>query len=365
MKQLIAILALLCSGLSLAEPTTLKIINWGEYIAPDVIARFEQQYNAKVEYTGYYSVEEFSSYYFNNANHYDVVFPASRIIPRLTELQMLQPLELSKLPRFNQLRPDVLEQYKQQENGKLHGIPYMWGTTGLGVNIKQLQQLGIADYKDSWALLFDPQVRTKAAQCGIGLLNERDELFAAALAYLGYSPNTTNKQQLTAAGNLLREAIQDARYLHANQYREDLTAGHICVAVGYSGNILQDIADFPDYAYYIPREGAAMWIDVMGVASNAEQPQLAYQFIDFLMQAENAAANTNLMDYPTAMASAEALINKDIINNPAIYPPQVRLSHLEALVPQDKQASRIKHRLWVSAICSGRDWCSVPMTSFF
>lgn len=365
MKQRIATLILLFSSLSQAEPTTLKIINWGEYIAPDLISRFEQQYNARVEYADYYSVEQFSDYFFNNANYYDVVFSPSRITPRLTELNMLEPLDTSKLPHISQLRPDVMEQYRQQENGSLHSIPYMWGTTGLGVNVKQLQQLGIADYKDSWALLFDPHVRAKAAQCGIGLLSERDELFSAALTYLGHSPNTSDKAELAAAGNLLKEAVQNARYVHANQYREDLTAGNICVAVGYSGSILEDIANFPDYAYYIPREGAAMWIDVMGVTSHAENPQLAYQFIDFLMQADNAAANTNQLQYPTAMASAEPLINRNIINNPAIYPPQVQLSNLEALRPQDKQISRIKHRLWVSALCSGRDWCSVPMTSFF
>ncbi|WP_036534430.1 extracellular solute-binding protein [Oceanobacter kriegii] len=343
----------------------LKIINWGEYIAPDVLAKFERAYGVTIEYTGYYSVEEFSGYFFEPDANFDVVFPASRVIPRLTELGLLEGINTRQLPRFAQLRPDVLQQYQQQENGDLHAIPYMWGTTGLGVNTHQLEQLGIGDYKNSWALLFDANVRAKASQCGIGLLNERDELFAAALVYLGYSANTTDKSELMQAGNLLKEAIQDAQYLHPNQYRQDLTAGRICVAVGYSGNILQDIAQHPDYAYYIPREGAAMWIDVMAVAASSQNKTLAYQFIDFLMRPENAAANTNLMAYPTAMASAEPMIDKHITENPAIYPPQLQLTQLEALIPQDKQATRIKHRLWVSAICSGRSWCSVPMTSFF
>lgn len=365
LTSLLVLLSLTSAFTHAADPQVLRIINWGEYISPDVIADFEKTYNAKVEYTGYYSLEEFASLYFDPETQYDVVFPASRIIPKLTELQMLQPLDLKQLPRFDQLRADVLRQYQQQESGTPHGVPYMWGTTGLGVNVGQLEKQGIAEYKDSWALLFDPEVRSKAAQCGIALLNERDELFAAALTYLGHSVNTTEKEALAAAGRLLRESLSDAKYLHANQHRQDLANGRICVAVGYSGNILFDISGLDDYAYFIPREGAAMWIDVMAVDKKSPQKALAYQFIDFLMQAPNAAINTNLMSFPTAMASAEPLIDSAIIDNQAIYPSQARLSQLEALMPMPKKTARMKHKLWVSAICSGRSWCSVPMSSYF
>jgi putrescine transport system substrate-binding protein len=360
------ILLILLSSASFSDDIkTLRILNWGEYIAPAVIADFEQKYHVHIDYTGYYSIEEFSEKLFNPDLHFDVVFAASRIINSLDESSKIVALDNLRLPRLDEIRRDIMQQYQQQDSGKLHAIPYMWGTTGLGVNVALLQKLGIAEYKDSWALLFDPAVRHKAAQCGIALLNERDELFAAALVYLGFSVNSTNPDELAAAGLLLKQSTADASYLHATQYRTDLLNGKVCVAVGYSGNVLADIQGKPELAYFIPREGAAIWIDVMSVSSNTKEPDLAYHFIDFLMQPQNAARNSNYLSFPTAMQSAMPFIDKAIADNPAIYPAAGSNRHLEAMVPQDKAVSRIKHRLWVTAICSGRSWCSIPMTSFF
>lgn len=343
---------------------TLHILNWGEYIDPAVIADFEKQYNAHVDYSAYYSVEEFSEKLFDPANHFDLIFPASRVINTLEAGNRIQALDTRQLPRLNELRTDIFQQYRQQDSNSLHGVPYMWGTTGLGVNVEALQRLGIGQYKDSWALLFDPAVRAKAAQCGIALLNERDELFAAALVYLGYSVNSTNPDELAAAGVLLKDSVAAATYLHATQYRQDLPRGKVCVAVGYSGNVLADISGYPQLAYFIPREGAAIWIDVMSVPSDANAPDLAYAFINFLMEPHNAARNSNYLAFPTAMQSAMPFVKPEIAANPAIFPAGGQLP-LEALVPQPRSTARLKHRLWVTAICSGRDWCSIPMTSFF
>ena len=365
MKWWMTLLLGLLAQMSLADTPTLRILNWGEYIAPDVIADFERQNQVHIDYRGYYSVEEFSDRLFDPGQRFDLIFVASRLINNLEDNQRVMNLDPRQLPLLAGLRTDIASQYQQQDKGVLNGVPYLWGTTGLGVNVAALEKLGIGQYKDSWALLFDPVVRAKAAQCGIALLNERDELFASALVYLGYSVNSSNPDELARAGQLLKETVAAASYLHATQYRTDLPRGKVCVAVGYSGNVLADIHGHPELAYFIPREGAAIWIDVMSIPTDAERPDLAYAFINFLMQPENAARNSGYLAFPTVMQSAMPFMKPEIAANPVIFPPAGQHLPLEALTPQQAQTSRLKHRLWVTALCAGRDWCSVPMTSFF
>ncbi len=358
---------LLASALnSQAESATiLRVLNWGDYIDPEVISAFEAAHQVTIEYVEYNSVDEFSTLFFNPKNRFDFIFPASRTVRRLAEANLIQPLDLTRLPDYGNLRSDLMQEYLQQDSGGVHGIPYMWGTTGLGLNTAALQALGIEEQDYSWALLFNSALRKKVASCGIALLNERDEIFAAALRYLGHSVNTQNEAHIDQAGELIREALADVKYLHTTQYRDDLKAHKVCLVVGYSGDILAETDGDDALSYRIPQQGAAMWIDIMSIPTNSEQPALAYQFIRYMMEARIAAQNSNYLAYPTAMHSAVAYVDKDVLATPVIYPSVDVLRSLEAMKPLERRTNSRMHRLWVKAMCSGRSWCSVPMKSFF
>ncbi|MDK2778647.1 MAG: extracellular solute-binding protein [Pseudomonadota bacterium] len=345
---------------------TLKVLNWGDYIDPDVISEFEAENDATVEYVTYDNIDEFSGKLFNPDNKFDVIFPASRTVPRLAENGLVRELDTKELPDYNNLRADILEMYRQQDSAGVHGIPYMWGTTGIGANLVALKDAGVAeDQLHSWALLFDAGLRKKAASCGIALLNERDEIFAAALFYLGYSINTTDKARINQAGELVKETLADVKYLHTTQYRPDLHDHKVCLVVGYSGDILAETDGDDALDYIIPDEGAALWVDVMSVPSNAENPQLAYAFIRHMMKSQVAARNSNYLAYPTAMQSALPFVDKEVLDSPVVYPTVDVLNKLEAMKPLDKKINGRMQRLWVKAMCTGRSWCSVPMDSFF
>lgn len=365
-------MAVICVALCLcipsaygAEQRTLTLLNWDDYIAPDVVSGFEKHYGVRVNYRTYSSLDEFATLFFDQSQHFDLIFPPSRIINTLASKGLVATLDTERLLLKGDIRPGILNEYASQDNGALNGIPYMWGTTGLGVNRKALAELGVADEDMSWKLLFDPVVRKKAGQCGIGLLNERDELFAAALAYLGHSVNTLKKQELKEAGLLIKESMADITYLHTVQYREDLTNKRICVAVGYSGDLLAAAGDDPDLAYVVPKEGNALWVDVMAIPANAKAPDLAYLFMNYVMKGNVAATNTNYLQYPTPMLSADRYTNPDVLNNPLIYPSVVSLRRMETLAPRDRKTVRVMRKLWVDALCSRGQWCSVPMTSLF
>ena len=346
---------------------TVRVLNWGDYIDPEVITEFETENNVTVDYVTYDNVDEFSTKLFNPQNHYDVIFPASRVIQRLSEAKLIRALDVNKLPDYKGLRDDVMAMYLDQDSEDgLHGIPYMWGTTGLGINRAALRKAGIPEDKlGSWGMMFDPELRKKTASCGIALLNERDELFAGALFYLGYSINTTDQAQIDQAGELLKETLADVKYLHTTQYRPDLHDHKVCLVVGYSGDILAETDGDDDLDYIIPDEGASLWVDVMSVPTNSENPDLAYAFIRFMMKSQIAARNSNYLAYPTAMETALPFVDQEVLDRPVVYPTVDVLNKLEAMKPLDKKINKRMHRLWVKAMCTGRSWCSVPMTSFF
>jgi putrescine transport system substrate-binding protein len=239
----------------------------------------------------------------------------------------------------------------------------MWGTTGIGFNAKTLKKHGIDTTDVSWSLIFDKELRGKAAKCGIGVVNERDEIFSAALNYLGHSINTEDKTKLKAAGALIKEAYLDFNYLHSSQYIDDLKNNKICVGIGYSGDILAQTQENPNIEYVIPNQGATVWVDVMAIPTNSPSPQLALKFIDFLMSPEVSAKNSNYAAYPTPMLDAQPLIDSEILSDLTIYPDAATLASLNMISPSNKKVRRIKHRLWVKAICIKGKWCSVPMRS--
>lgn len=357
------LLAFILSATTHAQ--SIRILNWGDYINPDVISEFESLKGIKVEYVEFNNNEEFFEAFFNNENKFDVIFPASYLVKTLKDNNLIKKLDKSKFKHHKNFNHVVMNGLKHQDKKNQYTVPYMWGTTGIGYNAKALRKLGIHDSDISWSLIFDKALREKVASCGIGVLNERDEIFSAALSYLGYSINTKEKSELTAAGSLIKEAYKDFSYLHTNQYTDDLKDNKICIGVGYSGDILAQTEENSDINYIIPNQGATMWIDVMAIPTNSQSPELAYEFIDYLMSAKASAQNSNYAAYPSPMLDAQVHVEPEILADKVIYPDTVTLANLAMIAPSGKKVRRIKHRLWVKAICVQGKWCSVPIRSFF
>lgn len=360
-----SLMALAISAEAAENLKVLRILNWPDYMDPAVIKEFEQANQVQVVYTEFANVDEFSNLVFDNNSRFDLIFPPSRMMNVLAKNGYLQDIDMERLPAASDIRNHIINDYYQQDEGVLNGLPYMWGTTGLGVNTRKLQQLGLEGSEHSWKLLFDAETRKRAAQCGIALLNERDELFAAALLYLGYSANSLNHKQLSEAGELLKATLADVNYLHTAQFRQDLLDGKICVAVGYSGELISEFSQARDLAYFLPEEGAAIRMVAMAIPATAPNTDLAYEFMQYLMRADIAARNSAWLNSPSVMASAASYVSPALLANPMIYPEVSMLHQMETLSPRDRKTNRYVHRLWVEALCSSRKWCSVPTMSDF
>lgn len=344
-----------------AEAKVLHVYNWSDYVAEDTIAQFQKASGIRVVYDVYDSNEMLEAKLVTGGSGYDVVFPSARpFAQRQIAAGIHAPLDKSKLPNLANIDADLLAALADVDPGNAHTVPYMWGTTGIGINVAKVKEaLGEDVALDSWSLLFDPANAAKLARCGISVLDDDQEAFSAALIWLGEDANSRDEAQIEkvkAAYAAIRPSI---RYFNSSKYIDDLANGDLCLAMGYSGDVFQarDRADEVDngveIAFIIPNEGAVRWFDLMAIPKDAPHPNNAHAFIDFLMQPAVIAEVSNYVGYANPNTAATALLDEEIAQNPGVYPPAEVVAKLvdPASLPETLQRQRV--RAW-TAIKSGQ-----------
>jgi len=353
------ILPVLCAGLmsitlAVQAAETVHLYNWNDYFAEDTLANFEESSGIHPVLDLYDSNDVLEAKLFAGSSGYDLVFPTARpFADRHIKAGLYQPLDKSKLPGLEKLDPAIMSSLAGIDPGNQYLVPYMWGTTGLGVNVDKVKAaLGDDAPLDSWGLIFDPEKASKLESCGISMLDDPTEAFAAALSYLGKDPNSRNGADLEAAAELLRKARPHIRYFHSSQYISDLANGDLCVAHGYSGDMLQartraeEAGKGVEVGYLIPREGAVLWTDVMAIPKDAPNPEAAHAFIAYILDPAVVAAISNYVMYANPNPAATALLDEAVRNDPGIYPSEEVKGHLFSLTtPSDKEIRNL-NRLW-------------------
>lgn len=333
---------------------TLHLYNWSDYVAEDTLSGFEAETGIRPRLDVYDSNEVLEAKLFAGQSGYDLVFPTARpFAARHLKAGLYLPLDKTKLTGLNRLDPAIMSQLASIDPDNAHIVPYMWGTSGLGVNRDKVQAaLGEAADLDTWALIFDPDTAAKLGDCGISLLDDPTEVFSAALAYLGKDPNSLDKADLDAASALIKAIHPHVRYFHSSQYMSDLANGDLCVAMGYSGDVFQAQSRAEEAAkgvvidYLLPREGAAVWIDVMAIPKDAPNPDAAHAFIAYMLQPAAIAAVSNAVYYANANLEATALLDEEVRDDPTIYPPAEVKARLFAPSERSDREIRELNRLW-------------------
>jgi putrescine transport system substrate-binding protein len=339
---------------ALAEEPLLHVYNWSDYIADEVLDQFQAETGIKVVYDVYDSNEVLEAKLLAGHSGYDLVFPTARpFAMRHIKAGIYRPLDKSKLSNYDNLDPLVMQGLNDVDPGNRYLVPYMWGTTSIGYNVaKVAERLGADAPADTWALIFDPAKAERLADCGISLLDDPTEVFSAALLYLGKDPNSTAKADLDAASELLQRVRPYIRYFHSSQYINDLANGDLCVAHGYSGDVLQardravEANNNVEVALAIPREGAVLFVDVMAIPADARHPDNAHRLIDFLMTPAVVARISNFVGYANAIPDSLPLLDQSVRDNEGIFPPkevQARLVAPAELAPAEQRA---RTRAW-------------------
>jgi putrescine transport system substrate-binding protein len=351
---LAATLALLSAPTMAAEPKVVNVYNWSDYVAEDTLENFTAASGIRVIYDVYDANETLEAKLLAGKSGYDVIFPSAQpFAQRHIAAGVYQPLDRAKLPHYPNLDPDILKALEKVDPGNRHVVPYMWGTTGIGYNVQRVAEaLGDEAPVDSLRMLFDPEVVSRLAGCGVTLMDDEAEALGAALIYLGKSVNTTDPRDIEAAAELILKVRPHVRYFHSSQYINDLANGDICVAQGYSGDVLQarDRADEAgngvEIGYAIPREGAIMWVDVMAIPKDAPHPGNAHAFIDFLLRPEVIAGISNYVSYANANLAATPQVDEEVRDDPNIYPPPEVKARLVATEVPSAEIQRLRTRTW-------------------
>lgn len=352
-KRCLLLLAFIGSPLAISAES-LHIYNWSDYIAEDTIANFEAETGIKVTYDVYDSNEVLETKLFAGNSGYDLVFPTARpFAGRHVKSGMYQALNKKLLPNLSNIDPVILNSLTDLDNGNAHLVPYMWGTTGIGYNVKKVKEiLGNDMPLDTWQLVFNPEITEKLSACGVSLMDDATEVFAAVRAFTGNDPADFSKKAIDTAVETIKAVRPNIKYFHSSQYINDLANGDTCVAHGYSGDLLQardraaEAANGVEIAYVVPSEGAVVWTDVIAIPADAKNVEQAHKFLNYMMRPDVIAKVTNYVSYANANKQANKLVDEAIANDPGIYPPQATLDKLMILnTPSDKQA-REMNRSW-------------------
>jgi len=330
-----------------------NIYNWSDYIDPDVIADFTKKTGIKVRYDTFDSNDTLETKLLAGKSGYDLVVPTAYFLERQIKAGLFQKLDKSKIPNLAHAWPEVAQRLATYDPGNQHAVNYMWGTTGIGYNVEKVRAALGADIKvDSWDIVFKPENLAKLKDCGVMMLDSSDDIMPAALRYLGLDPNSTKQDDLEKAAELLTKVRPSVRKFHSSEYITALATGEICLVVGWSGDIkqaqkrAQEAKNKIEIGYAIPKEGAQMWFDNFAIPKDAKNVAEAHAFIDYMMQPEVAAKNSNFISYANGNLASQKLIDKSVLEDRSVYPDAETLKSLYIITARDQKTQRLMNRLW-------------------
>ncbi|GAA4498215.1 extracellular solute-binding protein [Pseudaeromonas paramecii] len=321
------LIGLLFSSATLAsDDKVLHVYNWSDYIAEDTVSGFEKETGIRVIYDVFDSNEVLEAKLLAGNTGFDLVVPSSDYLGRQLQAGVFMPLDKSKLPNLKNMDPAIMQMLQEKDPDNAHAVPYLGGSTGIGYNVDKVAAVMGPDFQmNTWEAIFNPDNLAKLHQCGVAFLNSPTDLFTVALRYMGRDPNSTNAQDYKDASAMMSKLRPYITYFNSSQYINDLANGDICVAVGWSGDIIQasdraeEAGNGVHVEYVVPKEGSDVFYDMLTIPSDAKHPEYALAFINYLMRPEVIAKITNYVSYANANLAANGLVDEAIRDNPNVY----------------------------------------------
>ena len=344
------LLTLCLTGCGGKEALTLNVYNWGEYISDgsegsfDTVREFEkwyqETYNQKVtvNYTTFASNEDMYNKISSGAVSYDVIIPSDYMIARMAGEGLLQTLNFDNIPNYQYIDDNFKGLYYDAENQ--YSVPYTWGVVGIVYNTKYVDEADIG----SWDLLWNPKYTNRTAMFN----NSRDAL-GIALMYLGYSLNTTDKDELREAADLIIAGKPVYQGIWMDQILEKLPSEEIVAAPYYNGDAVTMIDENPDLAFYVPKEGTNLFVDAMCIPKNAKNVSGAEKFINFMCSTEAAMANWEYVGYSSPQTEVYKELDEEITSDP-LYFPDITQYPTEAYTNLPTEINQFYNDLWVDIL---------------
>jgi putrescine transport system substrate-binding protein len=325
-----------------------------------VLDAFTKETGIRVRYDTFDSNDTLETKLLAGKSGYDVVVPTAYFLERQIKAGVFQKLDKAKLPHLGTAWPAIAKHLAAYDPGNQYAVNYMWGTVGIGYNVKKAREvLGPDKDIDSWNTVFGPGELMKFKDCGVHMLDSSDDILPAALHFLGRDPNSTDPGDLEKAADLVAKVRPAVRKFHSSEYLNALASGEICLVVGWSGDIKQaqkraaEAKNGVEIGYAVPKEGAQMFFDNLAVPKDARNTTEAHAFIDYMLRPEAAAKNTNFLSYANGNLASQPLIDPAILNDRTIYPDEATMARLYTINAHDAKTTRLMNRLWTK-IKTGR-----------
>lgn len=350
----LTIMILFCAASLQANENIVNVYNWSNQIGKNTIAQFENETGIKVNYEVFDSNEMLETKLIIGNSGYDIVSPTDNFLARQLESDLYLPLDKAQLPNWKNLDPKFMQIMAQHDPKNAYAMPNVLMTTGIGYNVEQVKKrLGDEVPLNSWALIFDPKYTDKLRDCGIAFIDSPTDLIGSALIYLNLDPNSENPKDYEKVLELLTKIRTDIRYIHSSRYIDDLANSNICIALGWSGDVLQSVDRAKEgengilIDYFIPREGGLVAFDTLAIPKDAPHPTAAHQFLNFMLRGDVAAQVTNELHFANANQIAnKQFVKPEIVQNNAIYPTQKEMKHLQALTAKSSEIDDLITEIW-------------------
>ena len=345
--------AVVALGTSAAFAEEVRVYNWSDYIDEELLNKFEEETGLTLIYDVFDSNEVLETKMLAGGSGYDVVVPSGTFLQRQIQAGAFQKLDTSKLSNAGNLWDVIQNRTAGYDPNNAYSINYMWGTTGIGLNVDKVKEvLGDDVALNSMDLVLKPENMEKLASCGVHFLDAPTEMIPAALNYIGEDPDSHDPDVIAKAEAVFAGIRPYIQKFHSSEYITALANGDICVAVGWSGDVFQaqfsasEAENGHEIDYSIPSEGAQMWFDQMAIPADAPNPEGAHTFINFILDAQNSAAATNYVWYASGNKAAQEFIDQEILDYPAVYPDDATLENLFTTRPYPAKVQRTVTRLW-------------------
>ncbi len=302
----------------IAGAQVLNVYNWGDYIDPDLLTQFEEEYGYKVNYETFDSNEAMVTKIRQGGTSYDITIPSEYMIQKMIEEDLVLELDHSKIVGMENIDPRFLDLNFDPNNA--YSVPYFWGTLGIVYNDKVVNEEDMTSWDDLWR----PELKDN-----LMLIDGAREVIGLGLNSLGYSLNSKNDQELQEAVAKLREMTANVKAIVADEIKMYMINEESAVAVTFSGEAADMMWENEHIHYVIPEEGSNLWFDNIVIPKTANNVEGAYDFINFMLDPENAAQNAEYIGYSTPNKEAMSILPADITEDEQFYPSDEMVSHLE------------------------------------
>lgn len=304
---------------SFAAKNEVYVFNWSEYIDPSVLKTFQKETGIKVRYSTYESNEAmFAKLKLVKKDGYDVIFPSTYFVERMRKLGMLKPLDRKLLPNIGNLNPELLN--KPYDPNNVYSLPYMWGSSAIGINAKYIKPSSITSWNDLW----NPAYKGKVL-----LMDDVRDAFAMSLRSMGYSGNDTNPEHLKAAYQKLLKLKPSVKVFNSDSPKQPFLNNEVYIGQIWGGEVYQAAQENPNIVYIYPKEGATFWADNMVIPTSVRSIKNAHAFINFMLRPDIAKKNCEYVGYATANSKAQAMLDTKTRTNKAVYPDKKDLDRGE------------------------------------